>query len=44
MKNARDLNQTDLPDPILDMILGLEDEIKGFRSEVRNEVENGSHI
>ncbi|HIW13320.1 MAG TPA: serine O-acetyltransferase [Candidatus Salinicoccus stercoripullorum] len=44
VKNARDLNQTDLPDPILDMILGLEDEIKGFRSEVRNEVENGSHI
>ncbi|AKG75096.1 serine O-acetyltransferase [Salinicoccus halodurans] len=44
VNNARDLNQTDLPDPILDMILGIEDEIKDFRSEVRNEVENGSHI
>ena len=43
-QNARDLKQTDLPDPILDMIQGLEDEIKDFRSEVRNEVENGSHI
>ena len=44
VKNARDLNHTDLPDPILDMIHGLEDEIKDFRHEVRNEVENGSHI
>lgn len=44
VKNARDLNQTDLPDPILEMILGMEDEIKDFRNEVRNEVENGSHI
>ncbi|WP_020007552.1 serine O-acetyltransferase [Salinicoccus albus] len=44
VKEARDLNQTDLPDPILDMIHGLEDEIKDFRSEVRNEVKDGSHI
>ncbi|GAB3055846.1 serine O-acetyltransferase [Salinicoccus sesuvii] len=44
VKNVRDLNHADLPDPILDMIMGLEDEIKDFRNEVRNEVENGSHI
>ncbi|MCD2138281.1 serine O-acetyltransferase [Salinicoccus halitifaciens] len=44
VKDARDMNVTDLPDPILDMILGLEDEIKDFRKEVRNEVQDGSHI
>lgn len=44
IKGARDLNVTDLPDPILEMILGLEDEIKDFRKEVRDEVKDGSHI
>lgn len=44
VKGTQDLNHTDLPDPILDMILGLEEEIKGFRNEVRNEVKDGSHI
>ncbi|WP_052254928.1 serine O-acetyltransferase [Salinicoccus sp. YB14-2] len=44
VKGARDLNVTDLPDPILEMIIGLEDEIKDFRKEVRDEVKDGSHI
>lgn len=44
VKDTHDLNQTDLPDPILDMIMGLEEEIKDFRNEVRNEVKDGSHI
>lgn len=44
VKGARDLNVTELPDPILEMILGLEDEIKDFRKEVRDEVKDGSHI
>ncbi|MFD2830497.1 serine O-acetyltransferase [Corticicoccus populi] len=44
VKDTHDLNHTDLPDPILDMILGLEEEIKDFRNEVRNEVKDGSHI
>lgn len=44
VRNAHDLNHRDLPDPIMEMILGLEDEIKDFRKEVRNEVRDGSHI
>lgn len=44
IKGSRDLNVTDLPDPILEMIIGLEDEIKDFRKEVRDEVKDGSHI